>query len=295
MLDIGTDRFSLILVAETLILLFQLFHYLSRRRDRSRLLFLFLVASFVIFNVISYLLHYAWHTSHIVAIIVSYFSCLVLSVFHVIYVVNEFEFREEIMSFSKIALGIGTCLFTSYIASHFLFGASEIARTTLVALPLFITSILSVYINLQIKSARIEMRRQGIPFKTLLYASYGTLILISAVPIFTYFDQTDANLILLNVAFAGLVIGYYQRLLSKNIDESEFFDNSRLDLKEFALTKRQLEVAQHMLSGLSYEEIGKSLHIAEGTVSKHASDIFKRTGCVSGKREEFVQKFGASA
>jgi hypothetical protein len=122
--------------------------------------------------------------------------------------VNEFGFREEVTSLTNIALGIGTSLLTSYIASHFLFGASELARIILVALPLALTTLLSIYINAQIKAKRKEMRDQGTPFKILLYSSYATLIFISAIPLSIYFDYNKANIYIINIAFAGLVIGY---------------------------------------------------------------------------------------
>ena len=55
------------------------------------------------------------------------------------------------------------------------------------------------------------------------------------------------------------------------------------------LTRREIEVSLSILSNLTYKEIAKDLFIAESTVSKHASNIFKKTG-VKNKRQ-FLTRF----
>jgi len=55
------------------------------------------------------------------------------------------------------------------------------------------------------------------------------------------------------------------------------------------LTRREIEIALSILSELSYRNIAKDLFIAESTVSKHASNIFKKTGVKN--RREFLKRF----
>tara|TARA_R110000764_G_scaffold178480_2_gene264683 strand:+ start:927 stop:1310 length:384 start_codon:yes stop_codon:yes gene_type:complete len=55
------------------------------------------------------------------------------------------------------------------------------------------------------------------------------------------------------------------------------------------LTRREIEIALSILSDLSYRNIAKDLFIAESTVSKHASNIFKKTGVKN--RREFLKRF----
>jgi DNA-binding NarL/FixJ family response regulator len=55
------------------------------------------------------------------------------------------------------------------------------------------------------------------------------------------------------------------------------------------LTRREIEVALSILSDLSYRNIAKDLFIAESTVSKHASNIFKKTSVKN--RREFLKRF----
>ncbi|MCR9065586.1 MAG: helix-turn-helix transcriptional regulator [Cytophagales bacterium] len=58
------------------------------------------------------------------------------------------------------------------------------------------------------------------------------------------------------------------------------------------LTRREMEIAVSILSKESYKEIGEDFFIAERTVSKHASNIFKKTGV--NNKTEFLNRFGPS-
>lgn len=55
------------------------------------------------------------------------------------------------------------------------------------------------------------------------------------------------------------------------------------------LTRRELEIALSILNNLSYKNIGRDLYIAENTVSKHASNIFKKTGTKN--KSDFLNRF----
>nr|WP_293296858.1 LuxR C-terminal-related transcriptional regulator [Allomuricauda sp.] len=55
------------------------------------------------------------------------------------------------------------------------------------------------------------------------------------------------------------------------------------------LTRREIEIALGILGNLNYKKIAEDLFIAESTVSKHASNIFKKTG-VKNKRQ-FISRF----
>lgn len=58
---------------------------------------------------------------------------------------------------------------------------------------------------------------------------------------------------------------------------------------EFGFTNREVEIANYILEDYSFKEIGNTLFISEGTVSKHASNIYKKCGTIS--RNEFLNLF----
>ena len=55
------------------------------------------------------------------------------------------------------------------------------------------------------------------------------------------------------------------------------------------LTRREIEVAMSILDQQTYKEIAEYYFIAESTVTKHASNIFKKTGVKN--RREFINRF----
>jgi len=57
-----------------------------------------------------------------------------------------------------------------------------------------------------------------------------------------------------------------------------------------SLTRREIEIALSILTKKSYKSIGNDFYITERTVSKHASNIFKKTGVKN--KTEFLSRFG---
>ncbi|MEJ1959158.1 MAG: response regulator transcription factor [Nitrosomonadales bacterium] len=70
-------------------------------------------------------------------------------------------------------------------------------------------------------------------------------------------------------------------------------DNRIRQIKEFGLTERQIQVLQHLNTGISNKEIGMAIGMAEGTVKVHLASIYqtlrvnKRTDAV-----QAAQKMG---
>lgn len=55
------------------------------------------------------------------------------------------------------------------------------------------------------------------------------------------------------------------------------------------LTRREIEITLSILSNLSYKQIAKEMFIAESTVSKHASNIYKKIGVKN--RRQFISRY----
>jgi two-component system nitrate/nitrite response regulator NarL len=80
------------------------------------------------------------------------------------------------------------------------------------------------------------------------------------------------------VSNEGLWIGpsLMQRLIRATIPRVERAGGEADDLS--SLSKREIEVAQHVGNGASNKEIARSLHITERTVKAHLSAIFQKVG-----------------
>src|SRR5699024_5696502 len=120
--------------------------------------------------------------------------------------------------------------------------------------------------------------------------SIALLPILTALANYPWFTLSAINLAFYTIA--GIEINHYHHFLekrSKFLDQSTFGNNLRLDalnptIFKKKLSPREIEVAIYILSKAPYKTIGKKLHIAESTVSKHASNIYKKAG-VKNKRQ----------
>ena len=78
----------------------------------------------------------------------------------------------------------------------------------------------------------------------------------------------------------GLLLNFHKIEKAKEI-RPKFFSRG--------LTAREIEIAMSILDKKTYNEIGEEYFIAPKTASKHASNIFKKTGVKS--RKEFLERF----
>lgn len=79
------------------------------------------------------------------------------------------------------------------------------------------------------------------------------------------------------------VFGYYKNI-QDNLLEPKLFNKG--------LTRREIEIAMLILDNNNYKDIAAEFYIAESTVSKHASNIYKKMEVKS--RTEFLNRFRLS-
>lgn len=124
---------------------------------------------------------------------------------------------------------------------------------------------------------------------------------ISLLPICTIIgDYQWITFTVMNLAFFAITVievDRYLYFLKNNTQIYEVFTIKKKQCEESieskiiyeGLTRREIEIALAILSNLSYKKISEDLFIAENTVSKHASNIFKKTSVKN--RHEFLKRF----
>ncbi|WP_066755531.1 response regulator transcription factor [Crocinitomix algicola] len=100
--------------------------------------------------------------------------------------------------------------------------------------------------------------------------------------------------VLANISFFLIWFSYYTLLLVQAKNERELNDckvntADKNCISEIGLTPRELEVAAYILKGETYNDLAERMYISHKTVSKHASNIFKKAECCN--REEFLLKY----
>ncbi|ASS50171.1 MAG: hypothetical protein A3D31_11420 [Candidatus Fluviicola riflensis] len=280
--------------AEILILLFQIFNYFSRKQDTSRLRFLLLTVSFVAFNIINLFNFDALNFGFWLSKITIYISGALLASSYFQYTIKELGILTKDINTKSIVWIFVLTFSISCLTSNIAFGTSEIGRNILITFPVAMTVSLCVYVLVQFRK-KIDSHKNRLFYKTTLYSSFFGIILMAAIPFFVQVGQfNQLNLTLINIAFIFTIAGYLYKLLNDNIKEFEVLNQIRYfagddSILNYNLTKRELEIADLILKDLSYPEISAKVFLAEGTVTKHASNIFRKTGCIN--REKFREKF----
>ncbi|HMU47316.1 MAG TPA: LuxR C-terminal-related transcriptional regulator [Chitinophagaceae bacterium] len=83
------------------------------------------------------------------------------------------------------------------------------------------------------------------------------------------------------------LLGYDERLkeelekLSSEREKISADERFYRNCERYLLTRRETEIARLIYQGLTYKTIGELLFIAEGTVGKHAQNIFEKAGASS--------------
>ena len=292
--------------AETGVLFYQLSHYLAKRRDKTRVRFLLLILVFLFYNIVNGLLpDQASVTSLSPLAFVWSVSSFLLFVYYFYYLYKELNVtRRQTMKTSLFLLIItGTffsCFLLLYLVTNDLLFSIRISTLT----PIFPALYFSIRLASYILRSNVATIEQKSPYRLIFRTTFFGCFIIASVPFsfmlgsFRMFDSILVNATFFMSFFAymryqlfqsrveeellGRMEGLYGHSMAENLNFSISFLNS-------SLTPRERDLALLILEGLSYMEIAKVSHITRKTVSKHASNIFKKMRCKD--REEFISRF----
>lgn len=296
MLDF-TLRYTLLtfILLQGAILSWHLIDLMLKTYKRSDWRFLLLIAGFLLFNTLNFYTFFEPGAIDIRLQMVLANGCgIVLAAYYAIYLSFKFKKKEETKTSEKYMLPIliGTYI-CSILIAYIFDGKYRIAEGLFLALPIILSFAFCISLEIQLrKDEGIKIPKEK---KITLYSSYGAIVLMSANPVITIITGYQGlNVSLVNVFFLLTVLTYIYDLLLEQRQENEalarigFFNDSR-NIFDYDLSRRQLEVASLILRDVQFAEIAVMLHLAPKTVSKHASDIYKKTNTVS--VEHFKQKF----
>ncbi len=289
------------LLIDTVIVLFAF--YQSKKLNRNNLKrFLYLGLLFIAYNASGgFLPTDSFPGPLIIQYIITYGVAITLCVYIVYYLYKEYDFvvldfRSSIRNLTFVAFG-GFILL--YLIPYFFTTSLNTARL-LYTVPISIVA----FIFLGIFYKRIAHPKN--PNSFIVRRNKLSILSVTAIallPICTVIgDYQWMTFTVMNIAFYAISIIEADRHLfflenknklyevflfnkgkTEGINESQVINGN--------LTRREIEIAVSILSKLSYKRIAEDLYIAESTVSKHASNIFKKTGVKN--RTQFTKRFGA--
>lgn len=231
--------------------------------------------------------------------IITYGVAIVLCVYIIYYLYKDFDivFLKFHFSVRNIAILAGSSFILLFLIPYFLTNSLDAARV-LFTFPISIIA----FIFLALFYKKISNLNNPNSFfskrKKLSIISISCIVLL---PILTVIgDYQWLTFTVMNLAFYAITaieVNRYLYFLKNQTKVYEVFafnkrqknDPVKSKIIYQDLTRREFEIALSILNDFSYKEIAKDLFIAERTVSKHASNIFKKTGVKN--RRQFLSRF----
>lgn len=290
------------LIIQLCLVPFQVINYLARKSDPMRLRFLVLLCLFIVVNAGSLILgieNYAVFGDN------NLFPILIVVVLPLIYIryyiCTELSLSSNRSnSFNIVFLASLFVVSFQLIAGIFQFDTDRYAWICI--LPLEI--VLFVFNRkLLIKIIDLKITSSSIYFSAIF--SLVCLILLPAILI--GFHSVWLESLAFNMAFFALGYSYFVKFYQTAKSETEILESLKAKSEEslitsqnitnvlsdadLALTAREVEIIEHLIKGLSYNEIADKFYMTSGGVRTHASNIFTKIGVANIK--EFRQKYSS--
>lgn len=296
MLDI-TLKFILLtfILLQGGLLSWHLIDLMIKTHKRSDWKFLLLITGFLLFNAMSFYSLFEPGAIDIRLQLLLANGCgIVLAIYYAVYLSVKFNKKEEKKASGKFLLPIliGTYLSGVFVAYIF-DGNYRIAEGLFLLLPIILSIGFCVSLERQMrKPSDLKMSKEK---KVTIYSSYVAIVLMTSNPLISIAtDYHELNVSLINILFL-LTVGTYiyrlgleERKASQALARIGFYTDPR-SIFAYELSERQLEVALMILSDKTFSEIANELNRAHNTISKHASDIYRKTN--TDNIEHFKQKF----
>jgi len=285
-------------IIQMLILFFQIINCFARPKDKSRLRFLLLILAFVIFNLFSKIFPIINHeTNSLPSLIFCELATLILYFYFLIYVYKDFNFKPPTIKFiiltSLTHLIILTFLTLNYLTNIFvlkkIFTINRLILFVLLGFNAFSRLFSSIFSKNEILKYQANQKSRVLAFVI-------SILILLIFPITQFFVKNHIiEQTLINFGFFSISLIYFENYINQSKSEFEIISNLEIDTSflkidslfiKNGLTKKEVEISKFILKDYKYSEIGNKLYITSKTVSKHASNIFKKFDVK--KKEDFI-------
>ena len=287
------------LIIDAVIVLFTLY-FSGKKTHSSFKRFLFLGLLFIAYNATGGFLPIDnFPGPFILQYIITYGVAIILCVYIVYYLYKEYDIvvLKYNSSIRNLAIFSSVSYIILFLVPYFVTGSLDSARF-LFTIPISVAAIIFLFIFYRRISNPNNPNAFILRRNRLSIVSVGSIALL---PICTVIgDYQWITFTVMNLAFYAITtieVDRYLYFIENNNKMYEVFALKKKQKDEVTeskifyedLTRREIEISLSILSDLSYRNIAKDLFIAESTVSKHASNIFKKTGVKN--RREFLKRF----
>src|SRR5690554_3162966 len=294
----------LYLTLEIIILFVQVAVCLSRPKDIRRFRFFILISLFILFNVFN---GFFPNPSYVIPIliqdIIAYSSGIALATYYFYFLVNELKIKSGKYYNTKFLFSsLVVSFIIGLVFTYLITGEVNFSEEIFIVPPIFIAVYFCIRTLIFIFKSQEDVSSH---YKSLTLSGYIGAIFMSSMPIVVYFgDIQPLKVALINISFLLTAFAFYKNQLYlsrkeyKTLNTIGFYAEKADAIEapilnealfEVQLTAKEIEVSKLILKELTYQEIAEILHIATNTVSKHASNIFKKTNSAS--KKEFIVRY----
>lgn len=287
------------LLIDTVIVLFAIFQSWQLRRSGLKR-FIILGVFFIVYNTTGgFLPSEDFPGPFILQYVITYGVAIGFCIYVLYYLYKEYDFGifEMYWSITNISILLGMGFIALFLVPYHITDSLDKARVYFTVpfalIGFYFLGSFCQKISRFPRSNLFALRRSRLSIMSA--GCIVTLPLLTLVGDYQWLTFTVMNIVFYAITFIE-VDRYLYILENKNnmLGVIAFYENNN-KLLEFKLlhrklTRREIEIAVSMLSNLTYKKIGEMFFIAERTVSKHASNIFKKTGVTT--KTEFILKFG---
>ena len=288
------------LIIDTFIVSLAYYHHSFKRIRSNHFRFLKLGLLFIAYNTTGGFLPIEnFPGPFIIQYVITYGIAIALCIYIVYYLYKEYDIVVINLHFSirNLAILAISSFIVLFLIPYFLTHSLNWARF-LFTIPISIIAFVFLWFfykrisNLE-NPNRFFLRRNK--FSILSVSCIALLPILTVIGDYQWLTFTVMNLAF--YAITAIETDRYLYLLENKSKMHKIFDWNKKQNEYPAkdsivyenLTKREIEVALSILSDQTYKEISKDLYIAESTVSKHASNIYKKTGVKN--RRKFLYRF----
>lgn len=287
------------LLVDTFIVVFAFFQ--SQRLKHTNVnRFLVLGCLFILYNFTGGLLPVEnFPGPFIVQYIITYGVAITMCVYVVNYLYKEYDidFLKFRLTVFNIAYYVVGCFVLLFLVPYFLTESIDLSR-------LYFSFPVSAICLYTCWAFFKRIWKPENPNKFVLRRNRLSLLSITCIallPILTVIgDYQWLTFTVINISFytiTAIEIDRYLYLLENKAKLIGVFDLhkknegnlAKSELLKTVLTRREIEISFSIVDGRTYRQIGDDFFIAESTVSKHASNIFKKTGVKN--RSEFLRRY----
>lgn len=297
---------TFIIIIIELALLLNIIVLYNKSRNKRLKRFIFFTIYLLIYNISSGLLpDKNIPIPLMVQLIVAYSTGIFVALYYANYLYIEYDIKEyKFLEIKTLTIVLSASFILLFVVPLVFTNDLKLSISLFIYIPIILVSLLIYKVSRSLKEVYFKENKVEKYYKGRIVSVYLALLSIGMMPIvvslgdFQVIELLTVNLGFFILYFSLLADIMYQerkqQLFLEKMGYSESTENNKNikileKFNNYSLTQREIEIANRVLEKQTYKAISQNLYIAEGTVTKHASNIYRK--CGASNKKNFILLF----